>query len=316
MSRESLLIDPRQIAALMTHRTKAINIIHLNGRVCDLHAIQEICDERGLALIDDASHACGAQWAGKKLGNFSHITCFSLQGVNPVGKPVAGGEGGITCTNDHDRYQRMLAYCHLHRENLIAELQGSPFSSLDKEALGLKWRAHPVMAFASVSLESLEERNARLSSAYARTLECIEGFEFLRPPSLPRQARMGGFYGGLKLIYESSRIDDLPFSMFRHCLAAEGIPLLSERDGPHEYRRRLFTERFNLWGRDRGPIRGSWHGLDEYRPPAPRDFPVAEEMDGRVLTLPCFIDVADVYYTGLRDALAKIAQSHALLPRS
>ena len=132
----TLLMDPAGVRKKITSRTRAINIIHLNGMVCDMEAYAKISEEYGIPLIEDASHAHGAEWDGKKIGNSAHITCFSLNGVNPKGKPVSGGEGGIATTNDRHSYQRMLAYCHLHRHNIVQELQDSPSETSIEKCLG------------------------------------------------------------------------------------------------------------------------------------------------------------------------------------
>jgi dTDP-4-amino-4,6-dideoxygalactose transaminase len=231
--------------------------------------------------------------------------------VDPHGKPVSGGEGGIACTNDPAAFQRMLAYCHLHREGLGAALRDGPFAALDREVLGLKWRPHPLgLALASISLASLPERNQRRLAAYQRTLACLAPFAFLAAPRLAAGAQMGGFFGGIKLIYDPARLGGLPLSVLCRALAAEGVPVERRGVGHLEYRRPLYRAPFDLWGQGRGPIGAAWHGLAAHEPPRAADFPVSEAMEGRVLTLPSFIDVEDDYYTGLATALEKLAAGH------
>ncbi len=225
---DSLLIDPARIARAITARTRAVNIIHMNGRVCDLDEITRICRDHGLALVDDASHAAGAEWDGRQLGNFAHVTCFSLQGVDPVGKPVGAGEGGMACTNDQASYERMLAYCHLHRQNLGAELAGTPFAFLDKEVLGLKWRPHPLaMGLGLISLESLAERTAKRRAHHAKIVERLAQFPFLRAAASHERSTIGGFYNGIKLIYEARELAGVTITAFVRALAAEGVPVSS-----------------------------------------------------------------------------------------
>lgn len=71
--------------------------------------------------MTDAAHAHGSYWDGEDVRNVGDIVCFSLQGVTPHGKPLTGGEGGILTTNDHEYYERQLAYCHLHRSGFTDE---------------------------------------------------------------------------------------------------------------------------------------------------------------------------------------------------
>lgn len=307
----SMLVNPQEIKKNITSRTRAINITHLNGRVCDLEAILKISQQFGLPIIDDASHAHGASWKGTKLGNFSHVTCFSLQGTNPKGKAVSGGEGGVACTNDTAAYQKMLAYCHLHRKNLLLELKNSPFENLDSEILGLKWRAYPLaMALALISLESLEERNQKRAKNYQRTMDCLKDFPFISFPIPTKESAMGGFYGGLKIIYHSPKLHNLSFRLFLQCLVAEGVPLVEVGVGSCEYRRFLVAKGFDLWGNQRGPLLDVWEGLERYRGIARQDFPHAENMDNCVFTLPSFIDVDEDYYSCLTTAFRKIEREY------
>jgi len=203
---KDLLIDPEEIKKKITPKTKAINVIHMNGRIVNLDEIKQF----GIPILEDASHALSCPWEAQE---FDGITCFSLQGVNPQGKPVGAGEGGIACTYSKTYYQRMLAYGHLHRKGILKDLAGSPFESLDDEVLGLKMRAHPLgMALGLVSLKSLEERSRKRDLFYAQVAAIVKEFEFLKLP----ECKVSGYFGGIKL----------------KCVKGETLPL--------EYRRPLF----------------------------------------------------------------------------
>lgn len=317
----TLLIDPDSVRKKITSHTKAINLIHLNGRICNLDALISISDEFGIPIIDDASHAHGAEWEGKKLGNFDHITCFSLQGINPRGKPVSGGEGGVACTNSRDYYQKMLAYCHLHRKGIKEALVGSPFQELDNEVLGLKWRPHPfAYVLAQISLSSLDYRNAKRQENYLRTIDCLKEFDFISIPTSYSKAKMAGFYGGLKFIYESSPVNDIPLSLIVRCLEAEGVPISWSGTGSGwsgigylEYRRFLFSHGFDLWGHQRGPIDGPWAGLNHYQKCTKADYPIAEQMVQKVFTLPSFIEINPDYFAKLNASFRKLQENQRYL---
>lgn len=303
----SFLIDPECIRRQITQHTKAINIVHLWGRICNLDVIFKISAEYGIPIVDDASHAHGGEWDGRKLGNFDHITCFSFQGVNPGGKAVAAGEGGVACTNNHAYYQRMLAYCHLHRHNVVELLEGSPYQEMDRQVLGLKSRMHPfALAVALVSLSTLDYRNAMRTLNYQRTVQCLKEFDFISIPQDEAKGKMAGFFGGLKFLYKPDRLDHLSTSMFIRCLQEEGVPITGPGAGFLEHRHTIFEKGFDLWGRGRGPIDGPWAGLDKYTRPMPSDFPVAEDLNQRAFTLPSFIEVDDGYYSQLKEAFFKV----------
>ena len=87
---ETLNIDIKKAEALITNRTKAIIPVHIAGYPCDMDGIAQLAKRYDLKIIEDAAHAIGTSYHGKKIGNFSHITCFSFYAT----KNLAMGEGG------------------------------------------------------------------------------------------------------------------------------------------------------------------------------------------------------------------------------
>jgi dTDP-4-amino-4,6-dideoxygalactose transaminase len=91
------LIDPEQIEASITSRTKAIMPVHLEGKVCDMEKINQIANKYNLAVIEDAAQAFGSKLNGRPVGSLSDITCFSL---HPLKNLNACGDGGFIATNN------------------------------------------------------------------------------------------------------------------------------------------------------------------------------------------------------------------------
>ncbi len=89
-------ISPDSILERITERTKAVLAVHLYGQPCDMGAIMDICEDRGLVLIEDCAQAAGAEYSGKKVGSFGHVGCFSFYAT----KNMTTGEGGMVTTND------------------------------------------------------------------------------------------------------------------------------------------------------------------------------------------------------------------------
>jgi perosamine synthetase len=89
-------IDPAQIEAKITPRTRAIMVVHLYGHSVDMGAIQEIATRRGLYLVEDAAEAAGATYKGKVVGSMGDVSTFSFFG----NKVISTGEGGMVTTND------------------------------------------------------------------------------------------------------------------------------------------------------------------------------------------------------------------------
>ena len=87
---------------------KVVIPVHLAGQSCDMVRIKELSNEYGFTIIEDASHAVGADYLDTKVGScaFSDMTVFSF---HPV-KIVTTGEGGMVLTNNHELYEKLLLY--------------------------------------------------------------------------------------------------------------------------------------------------------------------------------------------------------------
>ena len=100
------LIDPEQIEASVTERTRAIVPVHLYGRPCNMQAIMDIAKRHDLFVIEDAAHSIEAAYRGQKIGNIGHLSCFSFY----VTKNVVTGEGGMVTTEDGEFAAKIKTY--------------------------------------------------------------------------------------------------------------------------------------------------------------------------------------------------------------
>jgi perosamine synthetase len=89
-------INPARVAEAVTRKTKAVIGVHLFGQPFDIRPVLDICEDRNLALIEDAAQAHGAQYQGKTVGGFGKAGCFSFYPT----KNMTTGEGGIITTDD------------------------------------------------------------------------------------------------------------------------------------------------------------------------------------------------------------------------
>ena len=96
-------IDPAQVEAKITSRTKAILPVHFAGRPCDMDALCEIASRHNLKLIEDCAHAIETQYKGKKAGTFGDFGCFSFY----VTKNITTGEGGMILANRQEDADRL-----------------------------------------------------------------------------------------------------------------------------------------------------------------------------------------------------------------
>jgi dTDP-4-amino-4,6-dideoxygalactose transaminase len=98
---DTLTINPNEIKKNLTRKTKAIMLVHIHGNPCNMEEIMKIARKYNLAIIEDASHAHGAEYKGIKVGNFG-IGCFS----NHTTKNFSGiGNSGLISTNDARIYE-------------------------------------------------------------------------------------------------------------------------------------------------------------------------------------------------------------------
>jgi perosamine synthetase len=94
--RDTLNIDSERVASLVTSRTKAFLPVDYAGHPAELDPLLEIAERNGLTVIEDACHALGAEYRGRRVGSIAHMTVFSF---HPV-KHLTTGEGGMVTTND------------------------------------------------------------------------------------------------------------------------------------------------------------------------------------------------------------------------
>ncbi|HOJ40536.1 MAG TPA: aminotransferase class I/II-fold pyridoxal phosphate-dependent enzyme, partial [bacterium] len=93
---ETLCLDPDDLEHRITDRTKAVIVVHYCGRPAEMKKIMAISRKKGVAVIEDVSHAHGALYQGKLVGTFGQVAGFSLMS----GKSFAVGEAGILLTDD------------------------------------------------------------------------------------------------------------------------------------------------------------------------------------------------------------------------
>ena len=103
---ETLLINPADVAAKITDKTKAIVAMDYAGQPCDYQNLRALADKHNLVLIADSCHALGAKANQVPVGSLADFTCFSF---HPI-KPITTGEGGAVCTNDQRAVSQMKAF--------------------------------------------------------------------------------------------------------------------------------------------------------------------------------------------------------------
>ncbi len=92
----TLNIDVTKIREKITPRTRAIIPVHFAGQACDMDPLFALAAEFGLTVIEDAAHAAGSEYKGKRIGSLDSVSIFSFH----PNKNITTGEGGMVCTGD------------------------------------------------------------------------------------------------------------------------------------------------------------------------------------------------------------------------
>lgn len=98
------LIDPAAVEAALTLRTRAIMPTQLNGRTCNMDALQAVADRHGLVIIEDAAQGLGSRFKGRCAGTFGIAAAISFYPAKVLG---CLGDGGAAITNDEAVYERI-----------------------------------------------------------------------------------------------------------------------------------------------------------------------------------------------------------------
>jgi len=144
---ETLLIDPAQVEAKITPRTKAIIAVDYAGQPCDYDALRAIADRHGLTLVADACHALGGSYKGRPVGSLADLNSFSF---HPV-KHITTGEGGMITTDDPELAQRMRIFRNhgITTDHRQREQQGSWFYEMVD--LGYNYRLTDIQCALGIS---------------------------------------------------------------------------------------------------------------------------------------------------------------------
>jgi len=137
---DTLNVDPAQIEARLTPRTRAILSVDYAGHPADLDAILEIARRHRLVVIEDACHALGAEYHGRLVGNIADMTIFSF---HPV-KHITTGEGGMVTTSDSELARRLRLFRNHGIDSDARQRQAHAQWQYEMVALGYNYRLSDV----------------------------------------------------------------------------------------------------------------------------------------------------------------------------
>lgn len=202
-------VKPEAIEAAITPRTKAIMPVHLSGQACDLEAILAIAARHHLPVVEDAAHAVGATYRGKKIGTFGKITAFSFYAT----KNLTAGEGGMITTDDDQLAQRMRLLS-LHGMNCDAWNRHSASGSWYYEVTEAGFKNNMSDLQASLGIHQLRKLDAFIATRtnYAqRFTAAFSAIPEIEPPVIHPHRQHAWHLYILRLKLERLRIDRAQF---------------------------------------------------------------------------------------------------------
>ena len=251
-----LNLDPADVEAALSPRTKAIVVLHYGGFPCDMAAVRELAESRGIEIVEDAAHAPGATWRGEPCGALGRIACFSF--FSNKNMPV--GEGGMVVTDDAELAERVRLLRSHGMTTLTWDRHRGHAGGYDVLAQGFNYRLDEIRAaMGLVQLRRLPGENAARAEVSARYRSLLDGERGISMP-----------FG-----------DEEEGTVSSHHLAVVLLPKGSDRDA---VRATLGEERIQT-SVHYPPI----HLFTQYREAgALRPLPETEEVGLRLVTLPLY----------------------------
>lgn len=181
----TLNLDPAQLRAAITPRTKVIMAVHYGGLACDMDEIFRIAREHRLKVVEDAAHALPTTWKGTPVGRLpSDVTVFSFY----ANKTMTTGEGGMAVTQDPELAKRMRVM-RLHgmsRDAFDRFVSKTPAWYYEIVAPGFKYNLTDIAsALGIVQLRRLPQFLARRQLLAARYREGLAGLPLILPADAP-----------------------------------------------------------------------------------------------------------------------------------
>ncbi len=235
VSPETYCIDPKLVEAAMTPRTKAIVAVHMGGHPADLDALGDLSKKKGIALVEDSSHAHATEWKGKRIGSHGTAGTFSFQ----ASKLMTAGEGGMIVSNE-DAFEKRARSVH-DCGRMPGEWFYSHYINGSNYRLS-EWQG----AVLSVQLTRLDEQTKR-RHGNARLLDkLLSQVPGITPQKLDSRCTRNGHYAYIFHV-DSKQFAGASTEKLIQAMNAEGIPNQASYPPIHaldvfqngEYRKRL-----------------------------------------------------------------------------
>jgi perosamine synthetase len=282
VSRDTLNLDPEQVAGKITSKTRAILPVDYAGHPTDLAAILEIARKHGLIVIEDACHALGAEYGGRRVGCIADMTVFSF---HPV-KHITTGEGGMVATNDPKLAETLRRFRNHGISSDSRQRQSAGQWHYEMVLLGFNYRLPDIVC--ALGIRQLSRLDANLKRR--REIAAIYTAAFREIPGVVAPAVRAGVNPAWHLYPIRVDLEKLTADraqVFR-ALRAENIGVNVHYIPVHLHP--YYRERFGFKG---------------------GEFPVAEDGYARLISLPMFHGMSDQDVDDVIRAMTKVVSCFA-----
>ena len=275
-------IDVTKIPEAITPETKAIIPVHFAGEPCDMDEIMKIAQENNLFVIEDAAHAVGAEYKGKKIGNIGDVTVFSFYAT----KNLTTGEGGMVTTNN-DELAEKIRLLSLHGISKDAWKRYTAEGSWYYEILyaGYKYNMTDIQASLGIHQLNKLEKFLSIRQKYAqRYSSAFADISEIKTPPVNHHVRHAWHLYVIRLNSASLSIDR---KQFIEALKAENIG-----SSVHFIPLHLHPYYKKKYGYKQG------------------DYPNSEQVYSKVISLPLFPKMADTDLEDVIKAVKKVVSMY------
>ena len=257
VSPKSGLLLPETVEPAITEKTKALLPVHLYGRMVDMRGFSKLAEKYNLTLIEDAAHCIEGVRDGVRPGQLSNAACFSFYAT----KNITCGEGGaLVCKSSDDAAWYRSARHHGISKN-AAYRYTKKYEHWDMEMMGWKYNMDDIQAALLINqidrLDENRKRRQKLEMTYRELLQDIDGLDFIE---LPQNNEISGHHLFTVLLPKICSRDEVLYKLQEH-----GIGCAVNYRAVHTLT--YFREKFGY---------------------KPEDFPIANEIGNRTITLPLY----------------------------
>ena len=282
VSADTLNIDPQQIEAKISPRTRVILPVDYAGHPADLAQVIETARKRGLIVIEDACHALGAELEGKRVGSIADMTVFSF---HPV-KHVTTGEGGMVATSNAHFAETLRRFRNHGISSEARQRQVAGQWHYEMVLLGYNYRLPDILcALGCEQLKKLDANLARRREIAARYTAAFREITGIVTPIVRREVSPAWHLYPIRLDLE--KLTTTRAEIFR-ALRAENIGVNVHYIPVH----------LHPYYRDRFGFKGN-------------EFPVAERAYERLISVPMFHGMSDQDVDDVISAVAKVVEHYS-----